>query len=200
MPLPRYRVLIPLACALFLIVGCTAPGGQSQQTVSPQRTLVPTFTPTAAKPTATPLPPEPTAVPATPTPAEPSTATPLPETPTPLPKPQAVITLNNLNIRSGPSTSYPSIARRQNQRLKSPGAMPTAVGGRFAASTARTVGFPLNMRAEGNAGAVEVVKDVAPPHVGAAAHRPATAHRSANHPTGRGHHLRPDWPGNTRCG
>ncbi|MFZ1240792.1 MAG: SH3 domain-containing protein [Anaerolineae bacterium] len=165
MPLPRYRVLIPLACALFLIVGCTAPGGQSQQTVSPQRTLVPTFTPTAAKPTATPLPPEPTAVPATPTPAEPSTATPLPATPTPLPKPQAVVTLNNLNIRSGPSTSYPSIARgAANQRLEITGRNADSSWWQICCVNSKNGWVSAQyVRVEGNAGAVEVVKDVAPP-------------------------------------
>ena len=104
MHLQRYRVVIPLTLALFLIVGCSAPGAQPQQAATPARTLVPTFTPKPAKPTATPLPPTPTEVAATPTPAEPPTATAPPATPTSQAKPQAVVTLNNLNIRSGPST------------------------------------------------------------------------------------------------
>ena len=164
MSFPRHRILIPLACALFLIAGCAAPG-QPQPTVGPQRTLVPTFTPTAANPTATPLPPEPTAEPTTPAPAEPPTATPLPETPTPLPKPQAVITLNNLNIRSGPSTSYPSIGRgAAGQRLEITGRNADSSWWQICCVNSKNAWVSAQyVRVEGNAGAVEVVKDIAPP-------------------------------------
>lgn len=160
--LSRCRVPILLALALLLVAGCAAPG-VNPGPATPQRTLVPTFTPTVLAPTDTPLPPTP--IPATPTPAEPPTNTPPPATPTPQPKPQVVITLNNLNMRSGPSTSYPSIGRAAaGQRFDITGRNADSswwqiccVSGKNAWVSAQYV------RTEGDASGVEVVKDVSPP-------------------------------------
>ena len=162
MSIPRYRVFIPLALALFLMVGCAAPGNQPQQATTPPRTMVPTFTP---KPAATPLPPTPTTVPATATPAEPPTATPPPATATPLPKPQAVIALNNLNIRGGPSTSYPSIARGAvGQRFEITGRNANSSWWQVCCVNSKNGWIAAQyVRVEGNTGGVEVVKDVALP-------------------------------------
>lgn len=162
MHLPRTRVVIPIALALLLMVGCAAPGNQAPQTSAPPRTLVPTFTP---KPAATPLPPTPTAVPATATPAEPPTATPPPATPTPPPKPMAIVTLNNLNIRSGPSTSYASIARGAvGQRLEITGRNTDSSWWQACCVNSKNGWVAAQyVRVEGNVGGVEVVKDVAPP-------------------------------------
>ncbi len=165
MHLQRYRVVIPLTLALFLIVGCSAPGAQPQQAATPARTLVPTFTPKPAKATATPLPPTPTAVAATPTPAEPPTATAPPATPTSQAKPQAVVTLNNLNIRSGPSTGYTSIGRgAAGQRFEITGRNADSSWWQVCCINSKNGWLSAQyVRVEGNTGGVEVVKDIAPP-------------------------------------
>lgn len=111
---------------VFLIVslGCGILGGATNnpptaqvRIITPTRTPMPTFTPTAPLsaevviPTATNTPVPPPSQEQQPT--EP-TATPLPPTNTPVPAPQASITGATVNVRSGPGTAYPRVGQVSN--------------------------------------------------------------------------------------
>lgn len=95
------QALGPLSRLAGEYLARTSEGGQAvaaAQPLPPTPTPIPTSTPTPLPPTDTPT--------ATPT-AEP-TATP---TATPLPKPQAIVSAQEANVRRGPGTGHPVVAR-----------------------------------------------------------------------------------------
>ena len=113
-----------LLAATLMLSGCGLlfGGGEQEETPTPARALMPTFTPTPVgqEPTATPAPPTPTPAvePATEAPAEAPTQPPAsqeqagaPEataTPEPSPTPKAIliVTQDLANVRSGPGTDF----------------------------------------------------------------------------------------------
>ncbi len=111
--------LIGLLLSAGLISGCgLLSGGRGEEaTATPERVLVPTFTPTpvsaaaptpepvAAQPTAAPVAPTEPAAAATETPAAEPTTEPTPE-PTATPVPKLIVTNDTANARNGPGTDY----------------------------------------------------------------------------------------------